>query len=329
MNGSLRSLTILASSVVAILSADAAMADGAAGKRVAQFIGPQDKYLGSLSHSFAATATSLGMVVQTFSSPFDAALQAQQIDDAIGQKVDALVVMPISQKAIVPPLNRAKAAGIPVFLIVVPVEAPEAKDLWISYIGYDDTELGQIAGEMMGKELVGRGHPNGKIAILAGAMDEGKAPMREKAFRAAISKFPGMQVAVTEDTHWNPVAGEKAAGQIFARFAGQGGVDGVYGMNDSLANAAVQAAKTAGIKLGAGADAMVVIGGNCQGPGIAGMKRGDIEGTVSMYPNEEGKLAAETVRDYFNGAHPPRMVLLHSEAVTKDNLAADAAGCTY
>src|SRR5262249_27291314 len=96
MRGIPVAIAVLIAALAFSTNADAA----AEGRRVVLFVGPtQDKYLGALSRSIADTATAAGMKVTTFSSPFDPALQAQQIDDAIAQKFDLFVVQTISQKA--------------------------------------------------------------------------------------------------------------------------------------------------------------------------------------------------------------------------------------
>ena len=303
----------------------------ATGKRIAIFMGPtQDKYLGALSKSFEAAATQAGMKIAVFSSPFDPALQAQQIDDAIAQKYDMLVVQTISQKAVIPPLTRARNAHIPVVLVVVPLEGDAAKDLYLTYAGYDDVRMGQIAGEAMVKTLKDAGNATAKIAIVAGSMAEGKAPLREKAFRAEVAKTPGFEVVTTEDVQWDPVRAEKATGQLLARFAPRGGLNGVYGMNDSLANGAILAAQSAGLATGTAKGNLVVVGGNCQAPGIRNIRAGKQAATVLMLPVEEGKLAAQQVQNYFQGKQPPgKTVFLPASAVTKADLATAATPCSY
>ena len=302
------------------------------GKRIAVFMGPtQDKYLGALSKSFETTATSGGMKVTIFSSPFDPALQAQQIDDAIAQKYDLFVVQIISQRAIIPVLTRVKNAGIPVALVVAPMVGNEnnAQDLYLTHVGYDDTKFGELIGEAMVKALEDSGRAKGKVAILAGSMAEGKAPLREKAFRDAVGKHPGMEVVVTEDVKWNPAVGERTAGQLLARFAGQGGLDGFYGMNDVVANGAIQAAEAAGVKVGTATGNLIVVGGNCQAPGVKNIETGKQAATLLMLPVEEGKLTAARVKDYFEGKKPEKITFLPTQTITKANIAQFAQPCSY
>src|SRR5882672_34875 len=308
-------------------------ADAAAeGKRIAVFMGPtQDKYLGALSRTFDTTASGHGMKVTVYSSPFDPALQAQQLDDAIAQKFDFFVVQIISQRAIIPVLTRVKNAGIPVALVVAPMVGNEnnAQDLYLTHVGYDDTKFGELIGEAMVKALKDSGRAKAKVAVLAGSMAEGKAPLREKAFRDAIAKHAGFEVVVTEDVKWNPAAGERAAGQLLARFAGQGGLDGFYGMNDVVANGAIQAAEGAGVKVGTTAGNLIVVGGNCQAPGVKNIEAGKQAATLLMLPVEEGKLTGARVKDYFEGKKPEKITFLPTETITKANIAQHAQACSY
>jgi ribose transport system substrate-binding protein len=311
-----------------VAASDASAA--ADGKRIALFMGPtQDKYLGAISKSITDSATAGGMKVTVFSSPFDPALQSQQIDDAIAQKFDLFVVQTISQKAIIPPLTRAKNAGIPVVLIVVPLVGDETRDLYLSYIGYEDEGFGRSSGEQVVKALTEAGRTTGKVAVIAGSMAEGKAPIRDRAFRAAIAKQPGLEVVVTEDVKWNPATAERVAGQLLARFAGQGGLDAIYGMNDSLANGAIQAAEAAGVKLGTAKGELVVVGGNCQAPGVRNLKAGKQYGTMLLLPVEEGKVVGAKLKEHFDGKTIDKAVWMPFEPITKANLAKFEEACSY
>jgi ribose transport system substrate-binding protein len=304
----------------------------AEGKRVAVFMGPtQDKYLGALSRSFETAASGHGMKVTIYSSPFDPALQAQQLDDAVAQKFDFFVVQIISQRAIIPVLTRVKNAGIPVALVVAPMVGNEAnaQDLYLFHVGYDDTRFGQLTGAAMVKALQDSGRSKAKVAILAGSMAEGKAPLREKAFRDTIAQHAGMEVVVTEDVKWNPAVGERVAGQLLARFAGQGGLDGFYGMNDVVANGAIQAAESAGVKVGTGKGDLIVVGGNCQAPGIKNLEAGKMVATIVQLPVEEGKITATIVNDFFAGKKPEKITFLETDTITKANLAKYAQPCSY
>src|SRR5262249_36347854 len=84
------------------------------GKKIAfPATSPTQPFIATLSKTFASRANSFGMEVNTVSQHFDAALQAQQVDDAIARQFDMLAIIAGSEQAIVPPLIIAKQAGGP------------------------------------------------------------------------------------------------------------------------------------------------------------------------------------------------------------------------
>ena len=116
------------------------------GKKIAFLVtSPTHPFIATLSKTFIAKANSYGMEVNTVSQHFDAALQAQQVDDAIARKFDILAIIAGSEQAIVPALIRAKEAGVPVILVNSPPR-DGSEDLYLSFVGEDHVELGRITG---------------------------------------------------------------------------------------------------------------------------------------------------------------------------------------
>jgi ribose transport system substrate-binding protein len=305
------------------LAAPYAAAQGA--KRVAFLDGPiADKYIGGLTRSFTETAKADGLDVSVVQSPFDPALQAQQMDDAIAKKVDAIVMMIMSQKALIPALTRAKEAHIPVVLINTPI--PQ-EDLYTAFVGEDSNNMGATAAKAMAEALKGRA--SAKVAIIAGSMDEGIAPARVAAFKKEMEKHPGISVVAVEETHWAPPEAERATGQLLARFSGQGGLDGIYAMNDPLANGAVQAAQAAGVKLGTGKGELVVVGGNCLAMGIADIEQGTMYATLYWTPINMGRDTANTVKKILDGQPVPKKQSRGLDIITKANVDKYKSECTF
>jgi ABC-type sugar transport system substrate-binding protein len=294
-------------------------------KRVVFLDGPiADKYVGGLTRSFTETAKADGFDVSVVQSPFDPALQAQQMDDAIAKKADAIVMMIMSQKALVPALTRAKEAHIPVILINTPI--PQ-EDLYTAFVGEDSNLMGATAAKAMADGLKDR--TPAKVAVIAGSMDEGIAPARVAAFKKAIEGYPGITVVAVEETHWAPPEAERATGQLLARFAGQGGLDGIYAMNDPLANGAVQAAQSAGVKLGTAKGELVIVGGNCLAMGIADIEQGTMYATLYHTPINMGRDTANTVAKVLKGEPVPKKQSRGLDIITKANVEKYKSECTF
>src|SRR5215813_6923178 len=275
------------------------------GKKIAFLVtSPTHPFIATLSKTFVSRANSFGMEVNTVSQHFDAALQAQQVDDAIARQFDMLAIIAGSEQAIVPALIRAKQAGVPVILVNSPPR-DGSEDLYLSFVGEDHVELGRITGVSVLQALKEGGRDGGKIALITGSLQEGVGPRRVAGFREGI------------------------AGQLFARFAAQGGLDVVYGMADNQAAAIVQAAKSAGIPLGVEKGKLIVVGSNCLKQGIAGIKAGEQYSTGTQVPTRTGLKAAEMIADHFNGKTLPKNEILPVETITKANVDKWEEACSY
>ena len=158
------------------------------------------------------------MEITFFTSMLDAALQAQQIDDAIARKFDLVVVVPTSEQAVVPALARAKQAGVPI-IIVNNTPKDGTEELYLTFVGQDQTAMGRLAGEAMLKALKDSGRDGGKVAMITGALQQGIAPRRVNGFREAVKANPKVEIVAVEDARWDTATSERIAGQLYARFA--------------------------------------------------------------------------------------------------------------
>ena len=285
-------------------------------------------YVATIVKSFRERAESYGMDVTVVAAGLDAALQARQLDDGIARKYDLIVLQAISEQGALPSLVRAKQAGIPVILTNNPIKSG-SEDLYVTFVGQDQTEMGRIAGKAIVDALKASGRDGGKVALITGALSEGIGPRRLAGIKEAVAVNPKIEIAATEDAHWDTATSERIAGQLYARFAPTGGLDLVYGMADNQAIAAMKAAQAAGIAVGMGQKQLAFVGGNCLKEGIDAIKAGQMYATLTQIPTDVGHLAADAVNDYFAGKKLPKNDLLPVEMITKANVDKWQAPCTY
>jgi ABC-type sugar transport system substrate-binding protein len=323
----------LACALVVLLSALASPAAHAAGESKGKKIAflqtlATHPYVVATTKSFRGRAEALGMEVTVLTSMLDAALQAQQIDDAIARRFDLVVVVPTSEQAVVPALVRAKQAGVPI-IIVNNTPKADTEELYVTFVGQDQTAMGRLAGEAMLKALKDSGRHGGKVAMITGALQQGIAPRRVNGFREAVKANHEVQIVAIEDARWDTATSERIAGQLYARFAATGGLDAVYGMADNQAAAAIRAAEAASIAVGGGPNQLIVVGGNCLKEGLDAIKAGKMQSTITQIPTELGVRAADVINEYFSGQKLPKEDLLPLATVTKANVAQWEAPCTY
>ncbi|MGZ3349580.1 MAG: sugar ABC transporter substrate-binding protein [Xanthobacteraceae bacterium] len=285
-------------------------------------------YVATTEKSFRERALSYGMDVTVQAAGLDAALQARQADDGIARKFDLIVVQPISEQGIVPVLTRAKQAGIPV-IIVNNTPKDGTEELYFTFVGQDQNEMGRIAGRAALQALMGSGRDGGKVALITGALQQGPGPRRVAGFKDAVAANPRVEIAAIEDGRWDTATSERLAGQLYARFAASGGLDALYGMADNQAVAAIKAAEAAGIAVGTGPKQLIVVGGNCQKEGLDAIGAGKMYSSVTQIPTDLGRRTADAANEYFSGKKLPKADLLPAELITKANLAQWQAPCTY
>ena len=122
---------------------------------------------------------------------------------------------------------------------------------------------------------------------------------------------------------------ERIAGQLFARYAAQGGLDAVFAMADNMAHGVIQAAKATEIPLGTEQGKLIVVSSNCLKFGIDHIRAGEQYSTGAQMPGRTGKAAADVIAAYFSGRSVPRQNILPTEAITKANLDTYAGPCTF
>jgi ABC-type sugar transport system substrate-binding protein len=285
-------------------------------------------YIGAWSSTFTKLATAAGMQVTNLSANYDAALQAQQLDDGLAQKYDMIVLCYVNDQAVIPALTRAKAAGIPVILFATPMNK-EQEDLWTSYIGTENADLGRLAGEELVQGLAAEGKTTAKVVAVTGSAQQTNVKARMDAFKAVLAQHPGIKLVDTEDGKWNTVVSEKITGQLLVRFSSQGGIDGIFDMADNQATGSINAIQSADVPLGVAKKGIVVVGSNCMKDGIIHIRSGEQYGTATQIPTEEATYAAKEVIAYFNGGQLKKYDIIPVYGITKNNVDKFAAGCSY
>lgn len=231
--------------------------------------------------------------------------QVNNVSDLIAAKVDAILIAPLNSEGPAPVVQRARAAGIPVFMYARALD-PKYASLWESFLGMDAVAVGTTKGQWAIDSL-----KPGKIAMLLGS--PGAAPMveQEQGFRKAV-EAKGFRVVFAQSSTMTRENGIKLAEDALIAHKD---LVCIYAANDDLALGAAQAVKAAGLR-----GTVAVVGLNGAPPALAAVHNGDMAATVLLDPATWGRTAAFAVADYLQkGAKPPRFIPMeHRLVVQKD-----------
>lgn len=162
----------------------------------------------------------------------DVALQVQQVDDFINQGVDAIILNPVDTQGVLPMINAAKNAGIPLIFVNRKPEVKLPDDM--AYVGSDSA----LGGEMQMEALAKKMNYKGNVAILMGALSNEEARERTRAVEAVIAKYKDMKVVEKQSAKWQR---NEAVDVVSGWLLNQRPIDAIAANNDEMAIGAIMA----------------------------------------------------------------------------------------
>ena len=231
----------------------------------------------------------------------DVAKQGNQIKDFIVKKVSAIVLSPCDSKSIIPVIQEANAAGIPVFTVDIPCNEPGVKI--VTQVATDNYGGGKEAAKAMIEAL---GEAGGKIAVLHFKQAE-SCILRVKGFTEVINEHNAGDKAKVDIVTELESGGAKDIGYKAAEDAVQAHPDlrGIFAINDPAALGARAALEKAGK-----ADQIVIIGFDGQPEGKQAIKDGKIYADPIQFPEQMGMQIVDAIVRHSKGETlPPEMLI--------------------
>ncbi len=121
----------------------------------------------------------------------DRAQQIAIVEQFVTEGVDAIVLAPLDQHALVRPVRAAAAAGIPVVIFDSALAGDAGKDFQ-SFVSTDNFAGGEMAGRHLASLLDGKG----KVVLLRYQVGSASTHEREEGFLKALGAFPDIEVTV-------------------------------------------------------------------------------------------------------------------------------------
>jgi ribose transport system substrate-binding protein len=245
----------------------------------------------------------------------DVAKQSNQIKDFIVKKVAAIVLSPCDSKSIVPVIQEANAAGIPVFTVDIPCNEPGVKI--VTQVATDNFGGGKEAAAAMIEAL---GEAGGKIAVLHFKQAE-SCQLRVKGFREVIDAHNASGKAKVEIVTELESGGAKDQGYKAAEDALQAQPDlrGIFAINDPAALGARAALEKAGK-----AQQIVIVGFDGQPEGKQAIKEGRIYADPIQFPDQMGVKIVEAIIAHSKGESVPPQMLIPTSLYRQADAAKDA-----
>lgn len=213
---------------------------GPAKKRIAGMVFQEDQFFRLVLFGMRDAALKNGVELLEANSDGKPDKEIQLINTYIASGVDAIVISPLSARASMSALQRAKEKGITVVTYNTNVEG----DVPVSYVESDQVGLGAETGkavrEYVERALGGRADV-GILAFASSSAPEQNA-MRVGGFKGEIAKLPGIRVVAEQDA-WLAEAAVKKAGDILTAHPS---INILWAANEGGTVGATMAVKNAG-----------------------------------------------------------------------------------
>lgn len=253
-----------------------------------------------LKEGAEAAAQAAGVKLVVTDAQDDTAKQISGIEDLITQKVDLIIVNPTDSDAVVPAIEAANKAGIP----VVTVDRGANGGKVVTHIASDNVAGGKAAGQLIVDLLKGQG----KVIELEGIPGTSAARDRGKGFHEAVDSVSGIQVVAKQPADCNRAKGLSVMENLLQAHPD---VQAVFAHNDEMALGAIEALKAAGKK------DVIVVGFDATDDARKAVAAGEMTATVAQKPAEMGKIAVETAVKVLAGEKVAEFIPVSLELVQK------------
>ncbi|HVV45581.1 MAG TPA: substrate-binding domain-containing protein, partial [Bryobacteraceae bacterium] len=218
---------------------------------------------------------------------------------------DGIALAPAHGEALVPIVEQAAAANVPVSIFDSGIKS----DKYISYVSTDNYKGGAMAAQRMA-EILPKG---GKIAIVATAPGGVSTMERENGFKETIAKNSPNLVVVAMQYGMSDRAKSLAVAEDI--LTANPDIVGIFCSNESGSIGAVQGAKSHNL-----AGKVKIVGFDSSPTLVEDVQAGNIDSLVVQNPFKMGYTAVQTLVDHLHGKTPPKRIDTGATLVTAANL---------
>jgi ABC-type sugar transport system substrate-binding protein len=268
-----------------------------------------------------------GAKVTVLENDFDAVLEVQQMNQAISQHPDLIMVEPADDKTLIASVKKAKAAGVDVLYMDSPADPAILPNVKTQVIA-DNTKLGEFAAQNLIAGLKAAGHTSGNVAVISGTKGSSMVKLRQQGFQKVMATAPQYKIVDVQDGNWDGVQSGKIAQQLFAKWAPRGGLQAIRAEADYMAVPVIAAAKQAGLKVGVKNKGLIVSGTNCTKVGIDSIRAGEQFGTATEDAFTQGNYTVAVALKVLAGQQVPKTNVVPEYRVDAQSLSKYADVCS-
>lgn len=235
--------------------------------------------------------------------------QMSDIESLVSRGVDALLINATDGEAVVPAVEEANEAGIPVLAIDRGISGGDVA----IYVASNNVTGGKMAAHYTAAKMA----LQGKIVMLEGIPGTSAARERGQGFTEVVESLPDLEIISSEPAGFAQNEGYEVMQNILTA---ETDIDAVFAQNDLMALGALQAIEGADR-----ADEMFVVGFDAVDPAIEAIEGGRMSATIMQQPSVMGEMGVEQAVQLLEGEKEveegeTEFVPVPLKLITQDNL---------
>ncbi len=231
--------------------------------------------------------------------------QIEVVDAMVARHVAALAISATDSRALVAPLERAIAAGIPVTVFDSAVDIGN----YVSFIATDNHGAGCTAARLLAALVGGQG----KVAMVMQKPGGTSTVLREQGFEETIAReFPRIQIAGRQYGMADPARSRAAAEDLLTAHPD---LAGMFASSEAASIGSIQAIRSRRLS---GKVRLVIF--DSSSVHIDALKDGTADVMLVQNPFRLGYEAVKSLADKLRGATPPKRLELPVRAIVKADL---------
>jgi ribose transport system substrate-binding protein len=240
----------------------------------------------------------------------DTVAQIQVVQQFVADKVDAIVLAPLNDAALLGPVQQAAAAGIPVAIIDSALKGVVGTD-YIGYYGTDNASAGGVGGTHLASLLSDAKKPLTAV-VLRYTSGSASTTQRED---GAIAALKASGVTLASDNQYAEVTPESAKAKSLQMLDTVKAAGAVFTPNESTTLGMLLALRQAGL-----AGSILFVGFDASPPLVDALRAGEIHALVVQNPERMGRVGVEQALAKVRGGTPQPAIDTGAVLLTKDNL---------
>lgn len=251
---------------------------------------------------FKDAGMDISIDVKAAQSEGDEQGQLSIVSDMINKKYSALLLSPISDGNLVPGVENALKANIPVVNVNdgIIAEAP-------NYVGPRAIQNGELAAEWISNKLGGKG----KVAIVVGMPKAFAARQRTEGFETWMKKnASGIEIVEKQNADWDRSKAKELA-EIWIK--NHSDLNAIFCNNDTMALGVQEAVNESGKDI-------LVVGVDGIGEAYDSIKKGELDATIDSFPMYKGQIAVEATLRVLGGQKLPRVIWTPQALIDSKNV---------